>query len=67
MEVTGIYSVEHMKLTNGMRGIMQSFVLTPGGEARQAMKEYSNSGGTGATHSYLGSEAEVVRFKLNAP
>jgi hypothetical protein len=51
MEVIGIYSVEHMKLINGMRGIMQSFVLTPGGEARQAMKEYSSSGGIAATHS----------------
>jgi hypothetical protein len=51
MEVIAIYSIEHVKLINGMRGIMQSFVITPGGKACQAMKEYSSSGGIGPTHS----------------
>jgi hypothetical protein len=51
MEVIGIYSIEHMKLISGMRGKMQSFEVTPGGKARQAMKEYCSSGGIGPTHS----------------
>jgi hypothetical protein len=51
MEITRIYSTQHMKLTNTMRGKLQSFVVTPGGKARQATKEYSSRGGSGPTNS----------------